>query len=150
MRKVIKRTPFANLLLRNPEGSEELRYLGARDSNHDPLAIRIASESNRERFETYLKRDKPTLFCAHPFFLLSPVRPTLPQAISFLKIPSCWDLRSTLSSREKATSRGWVLGTVLDGVAPQGEKGKSFLFSLARKIQSARQLLHYMNLLFRD
>ena len=35
-----------------------LRCLGARDSNHDALAIQIASESNRQRFETYLKSEE--------------------------------------------------------------------------------------------
>ena len=56
------------------------------------------------------------------FFLFCPVLPALPQSIFFPQILSFWDLRSTLSSREKATSRGWVLGTVLDGVAPQEKK----------------------------
>ena len=67
------------------------------------------------------------LFFAHPFLsFFCPVHPTLPQAIFFHKILSFWDLRSTLSSREKATSKGWVLGTVLDGVAPQEKKEYPF------------------------
>ena len=60
------------------------------------------------------------------------VHPTLPQATFFLKIPTFWVLKSTLSCREKATCRGWVLGTVLDGVAPQ-EKGKILFFFLVQK-----------------
>ena len=44
----------------------------------------------------------------------------------FRKILSFWDLRSALSRRAKATCRGWVLGTVLDGVAPQEKKEHPF------------------------
>ena len=59
-------------------------------------------------------------FCCAPFFLFfSLSTPPFPSQVSFLKFPSFRVLRSTLSSREKATWRGWVLGTVLDGVAPQ-------------------------------
>ena len=71
-------------------------------------------------------------FFVHLFSFFCPVRPTLPHAIFFPKIPSFWDLRSTLSRREKATCRGWVLGTVLDGVAPQ-EKRKILFFWRAKK-----------------
>ena len=52
--------------------------------------------------------------------------PSLSQAIFFPQILYFWDLRSTLSSREKATSRGRVLGTVLDRVPHRDKKGKSF------------------------
>ena len=72
------------------------------------------------------------LFLCILFSFFCPVRPSLPQAIFFPKILPFWDLGPTLSRREKATSRGWVLGTVLDEVAPQEKKGKSF-FSGARK-----------------
>ena len=69
-------------------------------------------------------------FFVHPFFLFfCPVRPTLLQAIFFPKIPSFWDLRSALSRREKATCRGWVLGTVLDEVAPQEKKENPFFLA---------------------
>ena len=78
----------------------------------------------------FSERQIPTFF-SRPFFLLCPVHPTLPQAIFFPKIPYFWDRRSTLSSRE-GTCRGWVLGTVLDGVAPQ-EKRKILFFLLARE-----------------
>ena len=72
-------------------------------------------------------------FLVHPFFLcFCPLSPTRPRAIFFPKIPSFWDLRSVLSRREKATRRGWVLGTVLDGVAPQEKKENPF-FSGTRK-----------------
>ena len=66
------------------------------------------------------------------FSFFCPVHPTLPQAIFFPQIVSFWDLRSTLSSRENATSRGWVLGTVLDGVVAQ-EKRKILFFVHAKK-----------------
>ena len=76
-------------------------------------------------------------FClTHPFlrilfpFSFFPLF-TLPQAIFFPQNPYFWDLRSAFSSREKATCRGWVLGTVLDGVAPQEKKENPFF--LARK-----------------
>ena len=78
------------------------------------------------------ERRKKHLFCASVFSFFCPVHPTLPQAIFFPKIPSFWDLKSTLSSREKATCRGWVLGTVLDGAAPQ-EKRKILFFWRVRK-----------------
>ena len=68
-----------------------------------------------------------TFFCASFFPFFCPVHPTLPQAIFFRKILSSWNLRSTLSSREKATSRGWVLGMVQDGVAAS-EKRKILFF----------------------
>ena len=42
--------------------------------------------------------------------------------------PKSWDLRSTLSSRGKVTSRAWVLGTVLDGVTPQEKKENPFFW----------------------
>ena len=77
--------------------------------------------------------NSPTFFCASffPFFFFAcPAHPS--PGNFFPKILSFWDLRSTLSSREKASSRGWVLGTVLEGVRPTGKKGKSFFF-LARK-----------------
>ena len=67
------------------------------------------------------------LFLRILFSFFCPVHPTPPQATFFPRILSCWDLRSTLSSIEKATSRGSVVGTVLDEVAPR-KKGKSFLF----------------------
>ena len=72
-------------------------------------------------------------FFVHPFFLFFPVRPTLPRAIFFPKIPSFWHLRSTLSRREKATGRGWVLGTVLDGVAPQEKKENPFFLAREKR-----------------
>ena len=73
----------------------------------------------------------PTFFCASFFPVFAPVHPP-PSPGNFLpKILSFWDLRSTLSSREKATSRGWVLGMVLGGVAPQEKKENPF--SLARE-----------------
>ena len=81
------------------------------------------------------------LFCASFFPFFSPVHPTLPRAIFFPKIPSFWHLRSTLSRREKATCRGWVLGTVLDGVAPQGKKGKSFFSGARKKVGFPKNLL---------
>ena len=71
---------------------------------------------------------KPTFFCASFFSFFCPVRPSLPQAIFFPKILPFWDLRPTLSRREKATSRGWVLGTVLDEVAPQEKKENPFFW----------------------
>ena len=46
-----------------------------------------------------LKRAPP--FFAHPFPFFCPVHPALAQAMFFPKIPSFWDLRSTLSSIEK-------------------------------------------------
>ena len=63
--------------------------------------------------------------------------------IFFPKIPPFWDLKSTLSSREKATCRGWVLGTVLERVAPQ-EKRKILCFWRARKggYHTFRKILH--------
>ena len=55
------------------------------------------------------------------------------------KIPFFCDLRSTLSRREKATCRGWILGTVLDEVAPQ-EKRKILFFWCAKKGESMKTL----------
>ena len=75
----------------------------------------------------------PPFFCASFFPFFCPVRPTLPHAIFFPKIPSFWDLRSTLSHREKATCRGWVLGTVLDGVAPQEKKENPFFLAREKR-----------------
>ena len=72
-------------------------------------------------------------FFVHPFFLFSPVRPTLPPGNFFPKIPSFWDLRSTLSRREKATRRDWALGTVLDGVAPQEKKENPFFLAREKR-----------------
>ena len=78
-------------------------------------------DSTRRRvYPTYTEKapNRPPPFFVQPFFLFfCPVHPTLPQAIFFPKILSFWDLRSTLSSGETVTCRGWVLGTVLDGVA---------------------------------
>ena len=68
------------------------------------------------------------------FFALS--TPPFPQAIFFPKIPSFLDLRSTLSSREKATWRGWILGTVLDKVAPQEEKENPFFLAREKKVRN--------------
>ena len=71
------------------------------------------------------------LFLCILFSFFCPVCLTLPHAVLFPKIPSFWDFSSTLSRREKATCRGWVLGAVLDGVAPQEKKENPFF--LARK-----------------
>ena len=75
----------------------------------------------------------PTFFCASffPFFALS--APPFPGHVSSPKSPSFWDLRSTLSRREKATCRGWVLGTVLDGVAPQEKKENPFFLAREKR-----------------
>ena len=75
-------------------------------------------------------------FCASFFPFFVPVHPTPPQAILFPKIPSFWDFRSTLSSREKATCRGWILGTVLDGVAPQEKKENRFFSGAQEKVRN--------------
>ena len=69
-----------------------------------------------------------TIFLRILFSFFCPVHPTLPQAISFPKILSFWDLRCTLSSREKATSRGWVLGDGPGRGCPTGKKGRSFFY----------------------
>ena len=77
-------------------------------------------------------RRAPHLVLRILFSFLCPVHPALPQAIFFPKILSFWDLGSTLSSREKAASRGWVLGTVLDGVAPQEKKENPFFWRVKK------------------
>ena len=85
-----------------------------------------------DRILQILYNKNPRQFSAEvpgQFFALS--TPPFPKQFSSPKLPSCWDLRSTLSSysRETATRRGWVMGTVLDWVAPQEKKkGKSFFF----------------------
>ena len=78
------------------------------------------------------------LFLCILFSFFCPVRPTLPQAIFLPKIPPFWDLRSTLSCRAKATCRGWVLGTVLDGVAPK-RKRKIPFFLRAKKGETIKR-----------
>ena len=75
------------------------------------------------------------LFCAS-FFPFFSVHASLPPSNSFPQNPlflSFWDLRSALFSREKATCRGWVLETVVDGVAPQEKKVNPFFFCVARE-----------------
>ena len=62
--------------------------------------------------------------------LLSPTKKNGPDSL-FKR--SFWDLRCTPSSREKATSRGWVLGTVLDGVAPQEKKEIPFFLACEKR-----------------
>ena len=83
-----------------------------------------------------LQKKSHLFLCILFSFFLRPFRPTLPHAIFFPKIPSFWDLRSTLSRREKAICRGWVLGTVLDGVAPQEKKENPFFFFWRAKTSS--------------
>ena len=74
-------------------------------------------------------------FFAHPFFLFFALSaPSFPGQFPSPKSPSFWHPRSTLSCREKVTCRGLVLGTVLDGVAPQEKKENPFF--LARKKSS--------------
>ena len=68
----------------------------------------------------------PPFFCASfsPFLALS----THPSPGNFLpRIPSFWDLKSTLSSREKGNCRGWFWGRFWTG-APHRKKGRSFFF----------------------
>ena len=48
--------------------------------------------------------------------------PPHPQTIL---LPLLWDPRTTLLIKRKATSRAWVLGRGLEGVAPQ-ERNKFF------------------------
>ena len=82
----------------------------------------------------------PPFFCASFFPCFGPCPPH-PFPANFLPPnPSFWDLRSTLSSREKATCRGWVLGTILDGVAPQEKKENPFFFfsGLRKKVRKAQ------------
>ena len=86
---------------------------------------------NTPRYLKNIIHDQYPPFFAHPFFLFLPCPPH-PSRQFLPKIPSFWHLKSTLSSRVKATCKGWVLGTVLDGVAPQ-EKGKSLFFWRTRK-----------------
>ena len=79
------------------------------------------------------KSQFPTFFFVHPFLLFCSVHTTLPQANFFPRISSFWDLRSTRSSREKATCTGCVLGTVLDGVAPQEKKEIPFVLAREKR-----------------
>ena len=86
----------------------------------------------------------PTWFCIS-FFLFYPVHPTLLQAIFFPQILSFWT-STTLSSREKANSRGWLLGTVLDGVAPQKKRKIPFSGAPKKKVSCAlAEGLSYVN-----
>ena len=66
-----------------------------------------------------------------PFFC--PVHPTLPQAIFFPKIPSFWDLRSTLSSIKKATCRL--------GFSPQERKEHPFFLARKKRDQEPKNEL---------
>ena len=75
------------------------------------------------------------LFLCILFSFFCPVRPTLPHAIFSPRIPSFWDLTSTLSRREKGTCRGWVLGTVLDGFAAQEKKENVFFFGARKRVR---------------
>ena len=68
------------------------------------------------------------------FFFFFPCPPHPSPGNFFPQILSFWDLRSTLSSREKATSRGWVLGTVLDGVAPKAKKDNPSFSGTQKKV----------------
>ena len=70
------------------------------------------------------------LFLCILFSFFCPVRPTLPRS-TFLPQNPPLSGTSDLLFFVKATCKGWVLGTVLDGVAPQ-EKRK-ILFSGARE-----------------
>ena len=71
------------------------------------------------------------LFLCILFSFFCPVRPTLPQACFFPKIPSFSVLWSTLSRKENATCRAGFWGRFWTG-SPHRKKGKSF-FSGARK-----------------
>ena len=80
-----------------------------------------------------ISRRNPPFF-AHPFFLFfGPVHPTLPKAIFFPKLPTFWDLKSTLSCRLNVEKRqpagGWFFGKVLDMVAPQEKKENPFFLA---------------------
>ena len=99
-------------------------------STRKSLAIAIVRFWCAKQRTQSVENNGPPFF-AHPFFLflLCPPRPSPGKFLP--KIPSFWDLRSTLSSRERATCRGWVWGTVLDGVAPQEKK--EIPFFLARE-----------------
>ena len=76
-----------------------------------------------------------SFFCASFFPFCLPCLPhlTFPQAIFFPKIPSFWDLRCTLSSREKATCRGWIWGRFWTG-SPHRKKGISFFSGEREKV----------------
>ena len=95
----------------------------------------------RKTQKTFPNNRGPPLF-VHPFFLFFALStPPFPRQFSSPEIPSCWDLRSTLSSRESATRSGWVLGTVLDRVAPQEKKANPFFLGRARKGERGPQQL---------
>ena len=76
---------------------------------------------------------KPTFFCASffPFFALS--APPFPGHFSSPKSTSFWDLRSTLSRREKATCRGWVLGDGSGRGRPRGKKENPFFLAREKR-----------------
>ena len=95
-------------------------------------------KSRKTRKRTELKSReflRSHLFFANPSFLFLMPCPPHPfrGQFSSRKSPLSGSSRSTLSGREKATCRGWVLETVLDGVAPQEKKEDPF-FSRARKV----------------
>ena len=71
-------------------------------------------------------------FLRIPFSFSVPVHSTLPRQSSSPN-PLFPKPQIYFFSREKETCRGWVLRTVLDGVAPQAQKGKSFFLWCARK-----------------
>ena len=97
-------------------------------------APRFSKKSLEKSLDTAVLKVWNPPFFVHPFFLFFALSPrTLPQAIFLPKIPSFWDLRSTLSRREKATCRGWVLGTVLDEVAPQEKKENPFFLAREKR-----------------
>ena len=89
-------------------------------------------------------------FFVHPFSFFCLVHPTLPQAIFFPKISSFWDLKSSLSGREMPTCRGWVLGTVLDGVAPQGKKENRLFLAREKRWDLETSLLGALYREFRE
>ena len=65
----------------------------------------------------------PTFVCASFFsFFCSVHPPPFPRQVSSPKSPLSGTSDSTLSRRGTAACRGWVLGTVLDEVAPQEKK----------------------------
>ena len=84
----------------------------------------------------------PPLF-AHPFFFWALFPPNFSQGIIFPQIPSFWDLRSTLSSTEKATCRGWVFGDGSGRGCLPGQK--EIPFSLRMKKVSHRMACRHQS-----
>ena len=80
------------------------------------------------------------LFLCILFSFFCPVRPSLPQAIFFPKILPFWDLRPTLSRREKAT-QGLGFGDGSGRGRPTGKKGKSFFLAREKRRVIVRDVL---------